>query len=140
MFSIHDAETDAQVAACHPVMVQLRPHVTEEELVRRVRRMRETGYRLVYLAEDGVVRAVAGFRLLDQLVRGLVLYVDDLVTDAAARSRGHGDALLGWLHEQARAAGCAALELDSATHREGAHRFYFRHRLTISAFHFVRAC
>jgi GNAT superfamily N-acetyltransferase len=95
---------------------------------------------MAYVAEEGAVRGVAGYRYLDQLVRGRVLYVDDLVTEEGMRSRGYGEALLGWLYELARSSGCTALELDSGVHRAEAHRFYFRQRMTISAFHFVRPC
>ncbi|MEJ7812598.1 MAG: GNAT family N-acetyltransferase [Gemmatimonadaceae bacterium] len=138
--TIREAETDTEIAACHAVMTQLRPHVPVEEFVARVRRMQATGYRLAYTSDDAAVRAVAGFRYLDQLVHGLVIYVDDLVTDERERSRGHGEALLDWLYELARSTECKALELDSGVHRAGAHRFYFRHRMTINAFHFVRPC
>jgi GNAT superfamily N-acetyltransferase len=134
------AQTDAEIEACHPVMVQLRPHVPADGFVARVRRMEATGYRLASIADGGSVRAVAGFRFLDQLVRGKVLYVDDLVTDQAARSQGYGEALLAWLYSHAREQGCTALELDSGVHRGGAHRFYFRQRMTISAYHFTRPC
>jgi hypothetical protein len=41
-------------------------------------------------------------------------------------------------HElRCRAAGCELLDLDSATHRTEAHRFYLRERMPILAFHFV---
>ncbi|HEX6058661.1 MAG TPA: GNAT family N-acetyltransferase [Gemmatimonadaceae bacterium] len=130
------ATTDDEIARCHPVMAQLRPHVTEESFVPRVRRMQKSGFHLAFLTDDGIVRAVAGYRFLDQLVSGKVLYVDDLVTDAAARSRGHGEALLAWLTAEARAAECEHLELDSGVQRAGAHRFYFRHGLSITGYHF----
>lgn len=137
---IRDAVTDGDISACHGVMSQLRPHVAADAFVGRVRRMERDGYRLAFIADADVVRAVAGYRYLDQLVRGRVLYVDDLVTDAGARSQGYGDALLDWLFEKARASGCTALELDSGVQRKDAHRFYFRKRMTISAYHFVRDC
>jgi GNAT superfamily N-acetyltransferase len=130
------AETDEDILRCHPVMAQLRPHVPRDGFVARVRRMQGEGFRLAFLVEGGAVRAVAGYRLLDQLVAGRVLYVDDLVTDGALRSSGHGAALLAWLHERARADGCAHLELDSGVQRAGAHRFYFRHGLSIIGYHF----
>jgi GNAT superfamily N-acetyltransferase len=133
-------ETDADIEGCHRVMAQLRPHVPAEGFVALVRRMEATGFRLASIADGGVVRAVAGYRFLDQLVRGKVLYVDDLVTDEAARSQGYGEALLAWLYAHAREEGCTALELDSGVHRGGAHRFYFRQRMTISAYHFTRPC
>jgi GNAT superfamily N-acetyltransferase len=134
---IRPAETDAEIGRCFAVMHQLRPHLDEAGFLPRVRRMQAEGYHLAYLAEaDGTVHAVAGYRLYDKLVSGRNLYVDDLVTAPGARSRGHGRALLQWLIAQARALGCDQLELDSGVQRFDAHRFYFRERLSISAYHF----
>ena len=130
------ADTEDAILRCHPVLVQLRPHIPKVGFVERVRRMQAHGFRLAYLEVDEVVRAVAGYRLLDQFVSGLVLYVDDLITDVAARSQGYGAALLGWLEAEACTAGCTHLELDSGVHRADAHRFYFREGLTIIGFHF----
>jgi GNAT superfamily N-acetyltransferase len=59
-----------------------------------------------------------------------------VVTDEAARSRGHGGALLAWLVDQARSADCRSLELDSGVQRFDAHRFYLTNRMAISAHHF----
>lgn len=131
------ATTDEQFAHAFPVMHQLRPHLDAASFAGLVRRQQASGYELAILEDDGRVQAVAGFRTLEQLVRGKVLYVDDLVTDAGARSRGYGDALFDWLVTRARAAGCAALELDSGVQRHGAHRFYLRKRMDITAYHFV---
>jgi GNAT superfamily N-acetyltransferase len=55
----------------------------------------------------------------------------------AARSQGVGRALLAELQQRARAAGCYMLDLDSATHRADAHRFYMREHMAIGAFHFI---
>lgn len=132
------AESDAQVARCFGVMAQLRPHLVEKDFLVRVRRMRGDGFHLAFLEEDGAIRAVAGYRFHDKLFSGRNLYVDDLVTDTTQRSRGHGRALLEWLAEQARHQGCVQLELDSGVQRSDAHRFYFRERMHISAYHFVR--
>lgn len=131
------ATTDTQFTRAFPVMHQLRPHLDAASFPARVRQQQSTGYELAVLEDDGQVQAVAGFRTLDQLVRGKVLYVDDLVTDAAARSRGYGDALFEWLVARARATGCTALELDSGVQRHGAHRFYLRKRMDITAYHFM---
>lgn len=131
------AATDEQIARTFPVMRQLRPHLDETTYVDRVKRQQAEGYHLAVLEQGTVVHAVAGFRLLDQLVRGRVLYVDDLVTDEVARSRGFGDALFDWLVVRARSLGCTALELDSGVQRHGAHRFYLRKRMDITGYHFV---
>lgn len=125
-------------------MRALRAHLADEgEFVRRVDELqRLQGYRLVAVVEgDGAVSAVAGFRLLEMLAYGRVLYVDDLSTLPAARRRGHGRALLEWCADEARRLGCAALQLDSnvGPEREDAHRLYFNNGMRISSYHFTRA-
>jgi GNAT superfamily N-acetyltransferase len=62
----------------------------------------------------------------------------DLATTEAARSHGHGAALLAALTDRARDLGCHAIDLDSGVQRSGAHRFYLRERFTINAFHFTK--
>lgn len=133
---IQIAETDGELLRCFAVLAQLRPHLLVDEFVPRVRAMEAEGFHLAFAADDGEVRAVAGYRYMDLLFSGRTLYVDDLVTDAVRRSRGHGAAMLGWLREQARAAGCTTLTLDSGVQRTEAHRFYFRERMSIQGFHF----
>jgi GNAT superfamily N-acetyltransferase len=136
--TIARAETDVDIARCFQVMQQLRPQLIEAEFVGRVRRMQtEGGFILAYLAADGAVRAVAGYRYHEKLFSGRTLYVDDLVTDSAERSHGFGAKLLTWLADEARTRGCALLELDSGVQRFDAHRFYFRQRMHVSAYHFV---
>jgi GNAT superfamily N-acetyltransferase len=134
------AETDSAIVRCFPVMKHLRPHLTTaDDFLARIRRMQRENFYLAFVEEAESVRAVAGYRFIENLVAGKNLYVDDLVTDPAQRSRGHGRALLTWLAEQARTHGCKTLELDSGVQRADAHRFYFRERMHISAYHFVRA-
>lgn len=133
---IEIATSDAEILRCFPVMKQLRPHLSEESFVEQVRRMQNEGYVLASLTEDGVVLALAGYRVMEMLYAGRVLYVDDLVTDASSRSKGAGAKLHEWLVEKAKEQGCTVLTLDSAVHRFEAHRFYFRHRMTIMGYHF----
>jgi GNAT superfamily N-acetyltransferase len=130
-------ETDAQILTTSEVMRQLRPHISEKDYLPIVRRMiANDRFRLAAVREDGVVRAVAGYRIMEMLYCGRILFVDDLITDERTRSQGHGKRLLDWLQEQARVQNCDELHLDSGVHRAGAHRFYFREGMTIGAFHF----
>jgi GNAT superfamily N-acetyltransferase len=123
-------------------MKALRPHYGErDEFVRRVDEVqRAQGYRLVGAFEDDRVVAVAGFRVIESLVWGRALYVDDLSTLPGARRRGHAARLLEWCAEEARRQGCGQLHLDSAVgpEREDAHRLYFNQGLRITAFHFEK--
>ncbi len=131
------AQTAEQIRRCHPVMRQLRPHYPRaSEFVRQVQRQQEQGYFLAFLESGGKVRAVAGCRYLESLFSGKNLYVDDLVTDEAARSSGFGRKLLDWLMREAARHDCRRLELDSGVHRDRAHRFYFANGLKIDSFHF----
>lgn len=134
--SIHLASSDEEIAACFPVMQQLRPHLTPRGFVARVRLQEGAGYRLAYVEADGRPVAVAGFRVQETLVSGRFLNVDDLVTLDAERSKGHGAQLLKWLLRHAQAEGCQGLELDSGVQRKDAHRFYEREGLKICAYHF----
>jgi GNAT superfamily N-acetyltransferase len=128
--------SEAEIAACHAVMRELRPHLDPATFVHRVRSQQESGYRLAYLEDGGRPVAVAGFRLGECLAWGRFLYVDDLVTLSSERSRGHGAALLAWLAERAREARCDELHLDSGVQRKDAHRFYQREGMELTGFHF----
>jgi GNAT superfamily N-acetyltransferase len=130
------AESDEEISSCFRVVEQLRPHLLQETFVDKIRRQQTQGYRLAFLTEDDRVLAVAGFRVVENLVGGRILYVDDLVTDSASRSFGRGRTLFGWLVEQARVEGCRFLELDSGVQRFDAHRFYLSKRMMISSHHF----
>jgi GNAT superfamily N-acetyltransferase len=127
--------TEQDITNSYPVIRQLRPHLDLAAFVAAVARMQKQGYRLVGLF-DPDLRAIAGFRLIEMLAMGTVLYVDDLVTAAEHRSRGYGKHLLDWLVTEAKGQNCAYLELDSGLKRLDAHRFYERHGLQKAAFHF----
>lgn len=136
-FSIVKANTDEQIAQTRDVMLQLRPGVAEDAYLATVRRMMASdGYHLAAVVEQGAVRAVAGYRYMEMLYCGKILYVDDLNTDAQCRSKGYGKLLMDWLKNEAKANSCRELHLDSGVQREETHRFYFRERLSINCYHF----
>ena len=131
------AENDREIQDCYPVMSELRPHVSPDEFLPRVRNQILTAkYRLAYVL-DGEVKAVGGFRVSDCLAWGKFLYVDDLVAKSGERSKGYGGALLDWLIEFARLDDCDQFHLDSGVQRFDAHRFYLSKRMFIEAHHFA---
>ena len=131
------AESDDEILRCYPIMLQLRPHLKEAEFVGRVRSQQTGGFHLAYASDPGgTLHTVTGFRILENLMQGVFLYVDDLVTDAGDRSKGWGQLLFDWLIDYARTHGCNTLELDSGVQRHGAHRFYLRNRMDIVSHHF----
>lgn len=135
--SVVVANNPEEIARCYPVMRELRTHIaTLEEFMERVARQQTQGYRLAFIEADGEIRAVAGYRFIDNLFSGRVLYVDDLVTRERDRSAGFGGVLFDWLVAQAREHNCDTMELDSGVQRFGAHRFYLNKRMEIESHHF----
>lgn len=135
---IEFADSDEAIIACFPVMRELRPHLVRESFVDRVRLQQRQGYRLVYLEEGGAPVAVAGFRIIENLVWGRFLYVDDLITLSDKRSRGYGRRLLAWLETHAQGESCRQINLDSGKQRIDAHRFYEREGFEVFGLHFCK--
>lgn len=128
---------EADVRALFGLMRQLRPQLRSADAFADYwKRQADAGYRLVAIHEDGTAQALASYRLQENLVHGRFLYVEDLVTDAGARGRGHGERLMAWLHAQARSSGCARLVLDTGLDNVLAHRFYYRCGLVAGALRF----
>ena len=121
------------------VLGELRPHLTPASFATVYERGHPQGLRFTAAYLDERCVGVAGWRIVATTASLLKLYVDDLVTTEAARSRGVGRELLAALLDRARAAGCHVLDLDSAVHRSDAHRFYMREGLIITSFHFARS-
>lgn len=130
--------TDRQIQSCFDVMVQLRPHLQRKDFLGCVRQQEKTGYRLLAAVDAGRVCGVAGYRVFECLSRGRNLYVDDLVTDDAMRSRGIGRTLLKALETEALHQRCRHLSLDSGVQRFEAHRFYLREGMHILCHHFAK--
>jgi GNAT superfamily N-acetyltransferase len=136
MRTIQIATTPEEIDRCFLVMSQLRPLLIEEEFFERIKIQQAEGFQLAFLENENAIVSVAGFRIQNMLSSGKTFYVDDLVTDSAARSQGHGEAMLQWLIALAGEAGCDTFSLDSGTQRQDAHAFYLRQRLRITSFHF----
>jgi GNAT superfamily N-acetyltransferase len=132
------APGDARLDDVYPVLCELRGELTREQFDGRYAEGYPHGYRVVALFDDGKCRAVGGYRIMTNFVRGRVLYIDDLVTSPSHRSRGYGKAINDYLRGVADNAGCDHLALDSGTGRVDAHRFYFREGYVITSFHFGR--
>lgn len=135
--SIFHAETAEQIAATFDVLHQLRPQLVRDRYVSTIRAlMGSDGLRMLALEDEGVVRAVATYRVMNMLYCGRLIYIDDLVADERVRSRGYGAQLIARIKDEARALGCSEVQLISRVTREQAHRFYFREGFGIECFHF----
>lgn len=137
MSTVRPVTAEDDVRALFGLMAQLRPQLQgADAFVDYWRRQAASGYRLVVVEEGATAQALVSYRVQENLVHGRFLYVEDLVTDAGARGRGHGERLMAWLREQARVRGCAKLVLDTGLDNVLAHRFYYRCGLLAGALRF----
>ena len=125
------------LAKAESVHRQLRPGLPADYAA-KMQRIFSGGGRMCIAAEDGEVAGVAVYRVHENTADGLKMYVDDLVTDEKKRSRGVGKALMDHMQNVARKTGCENYTLDSGTHRQQAHKFYFREGMVITSFNFKK--
>jgi GNAT superfamily N-acetyltransferase len=121
---IRELTSDDEFRAAWSVMQELRDQLDEADYLDLVAQMRPRGYRLIAAEEDGRIVALAGIGFGVNFYYRKYLWVYDLITSEAERSKGHGLALMEHLEELARSEGCDTLALASALHRTDAHRFY----------------
>jgi GNAT superfamily N-acetyltransferase len=132
------ADTDAEIEACFPAFHALRPHLDPAAFVAQVRRQQAQGYQILALRQDGIIKSAAGFRFMEFLAWGRVLYIDDLTTLPDQRGQGFAGSLLDWLIGHAKERGCQAVHLDSGYARHDAHRLYLRKGFRLNCHHFAR--
>ena len=139
-FRLQHINSDPDYHASFAVMRELRPHLRDAaSFAEQARRQAEQGYRLLAVWQGTEVKALAGYRLQENLLYGRFLYVDDLVTATDARSHGLGALLIDALRDEARQQGCAHFVLDTALGNALGQRFYFRQGLLAAGMHFRQA-
>ena len=137
MTKIEIARTDEEIDGCYEVMSELRPHLSREEFLAQVKRQIEaSGYQLVYLEDEGEIKAVAGIRIAEWLARGMSMDLEDLVATESNRSKGYGGQLLDWLFEYGRERGCSEIRLVSHVTRFRAHQFYLKKKMILDGHFF----
>lgn len=121
-----------------PLHRDLRPQLPAD-YAGTMTRVFASGGRLMIAIQGDAVAGLAVWRVLENSMFGRFLYVDDLVTDSALRSRGVGKALLSRCEAIAVELGCREFVLDSGVQRTHSHRFYFREGLVVRAFNFGKS-
>jgi GNAT superfamily N-acetyltransferase len=135
-FTVRHAITEQDARRCWPVFRELRENIpTEEEYLRRWKVQREEGFQVVFIEDGSEVVAVGGYRISHSMAWGRFLYLDDLAALPARRGEGLGAAILGFVQEEARRAGCEAVHLDTGYHRHQAHKSYLRNGFEMTCHH-----
>ncbi|QJD78404.1 GNAT family N-acetyltransferase [Spirosoma rhododendri] len=135
------AQTDEQIRRCLPAVLALRPQFSPEQALKQIRfQQTEDRYMLAFvdLGDNTEAPAAVGYRIMHLLHSGKTLYIDDLSTLPEGRGKGYASALLDFIVEQARQAGCQTVSLDSGQNpaRYDAHRLYLNKGFNITSHHF----
>jgi len=130
------ASTEGAVRRCWPVFRELRLNITSEtEFIERWKIQSNEGYKVVFIESDGVVVAIGGYRLLNNMAWGQILYLDDLAALSSEHGKGFGTAILRHVQDEARRLGCDGVHLDTGYHRHKAHRSYLRNGFELDSHH-----
>lgn len=131
--------TKTDLERSYPVIQELRPHLSFKEYLSIYEASQKSdGYQLVAIEESGKVLAVMGYRFLSDFVRGKHVYIDDLVSTGAARSKGLGLKLLKFAEGIAKESGCKFLRLCAALENERGIQFYEKNGWTKRAYAFSK--
>ncbi len=121
----------------YPLIRQLSPGVTEERYAHFLDDMLAHGYRMAVVMEDEQCLGISGFWVNTKIYSGRYMELDNVVVDAAQRSRGIGQILYDCLHDIAIQEGCEMMMLDAYIENEKAHAFYERQGFVKKGFHFL---
>lgn len=129
------------ISIVQDILIGFRPNLDLNTLQDEVQEMMTGGYRLIYIIDDitAEVAGFAGYRYLQTLKSGKMIYIDDLFTLAKYRGKGYAGALLGYIHQEAEQTGMKTVHLDSGFSRHDAHRLYLNKGYVIECLHFSRS-
>jgi GNAT superfamily N-acetyltransferase len=109
----------------YPLMQELRNNLTYQNFLDIYQSAHlHDGYEIVAIESKNEILALMGYRILFDFVHGKHLYIDDLVSTEAYRSKGLGAKLLIYAEELASANGCKNLRLSTGIENEKGKQFY----------------
>ncbi len=133
--NILEATTKDEMLECYPALVELRPHLTKETALVKIQTQQNEGYHLMYLKEQDTITSILGYRIINTLAWGKILYIDDLSTLPSYRNQGAASKLLDWSVKKAKSQGCEQLHLDTGFDRKDANRLYLKYNFNYNCQH-----
>jgi GNAT superfamily N-acetyltransferase len=117
---------------------QLNQAVTEAYLAEIMDDMLAHGYRFITVWDGASCIGVTGLWTGTKIYSGKYMELDNVVIDAAHRSRGIGQLLLDFVVDLAHKEGVRTLMLDAYHENHGAKAFYERNAFVARGYHFLR--
>jgi len=135
------ARTKADIEICKEAILEFRGNLDPETVVDQVFQMIDReGFELVFIPNDDNTKAGAfiGYRTMNMLRTGPIIYVDDLFTFSEFRGQGYAGALLDYVAGQAADTGIKSIHLDSGYALHTAHRLYLNKGYFLACNHFAK--
>ncbi|MED2014955.1 GNAT family N-acetyltransferase [Bacillus wiedmannii] len=137
--NIREVVTEADLHDVFPVLQQLRTKLSREEASSLFQKMKEENYKLFSLRnEEDEAVSLAGVAICTNFSNEKHVFVYDLVTAEAHRSKGYGNVLLSYIENWGKENECESIVLTSAFPRLDAHRFYEREGYDKVSFSFYK--
>ncbi|EZH75453.1 hypothetical protein ATO12_01350 [Aquimarina atlantica] len=121
-----------------PTLLELRPNLDLTTLKQKFINQLEEGYQIVFIGNDKLAFAIAGFRTLNFFFSGKTLYIDDLITNSNHKRNGYAGQLLDWIKDYAKENKYDHVSLDSGFQRKDAYRLYLNKGFEVESLHFGR--
>lgn len=134
-YQIVDINNESLLRDCFGVFHALREHLDLKTFLEQVKRQQQQGYQVIAVKDEQGMQSVAGFRRVELLAWGKVIYIDDLSTIGQARGKGYAGALLDYIIALAHSENLQAVHLDTGHHRHAAHRLYLNKGFEIKSHH-----
>lgn len=138
---ILNVQTTADIEFASEAILQFRTNLRPAGLVEKVFEMIKIGgFELACIPSDDRSKAAAfiGFRAIDMLRTGKMIYIDDLFTLPEYRGRGYAGKLLAYVDQIALQRGMNSVHLDSGFALHPAHRLYLNSGYVLACHHFAK--
>ncbi|PKB17606.1 GNAT family N-acetyltransferase [Flavobacterium sp. 5] len=138
---ILNLKTSGDIEFAREVILQFRTNVDSNYLVEQVSEMiKNEKFQLACIPTDDGKKAAAfvGFRVMDMLRTGKIIYIDDLFTLSEYRGRGYAAELLDYVDQVAKENDIKSVHLDSGFTLHTAHKLYLTKGYILGCHHFVK--
>lgn len=134
--TISEVTSDLEIEQCWEVISLLRPHLDKnnwKEIIYEM--MKNEKYRISGIMENNQCVAFAGYRIMNSLHSGHIIYIDDLCTLESHRGKGLGSQLLEYIEQMARTNAMDAVVLDTDFTNNTAQKVYLKSGFQLAALH-----
>ena len=138
-YTFKEVHTIGEMKHFLALIQQLSPALTRESYERMLPGMIQNGYFQVAVYDGDKCIGISGCWINTKLYSGKYLDMDNVVIDAAYRSKGVGKLLCDWCINKARENESEKVMLDAYLENENAHRFYEREGFIKRGYHFLKS-